>query len=1107
MATSMRHVKRRERLKKFTKMKRESQKQPSSLLDQKWKPFEVDMSAFADKEMGGFVGIEILTDYDPNLLKKQMSGTMGKGSKSSKKLQDKKKTLPSKETVKKKTKGDKKKEKKGVDDPNPKSPENPENPEKNILSKEKQDKSADMKTRTKEQSAQSKGKDMKDTLQSKEVELEASPGKSRIRKRKSGKQKLREMRAKRKRRKSEQEREEQEREAEAEKTEAEKTDPKDSLDESGEDTAGEKISSEVSMSTWDTLSIPTVVHESLQTMGFASPTPIQAGCIPAAINEGKDIVGAAETGSGKTLAFGIPLIYRILQHEAALVSGLTSVATADPTEDESGQDGLEGEAKDEGSEQDDEEGMEDDERDGDDPSMMMTGMEANEGDDDLSDDDVDVDDDIDDSDDDVEDDDSDDDDGEQVDMQKLKTQMKCVDVVDNIADEDWLKAGLPLTSTPAGGLDQEKKLFGLVLTPTRELAVQVKNHLVAAAKKTNIKVAVVVGGMSAEKQKRVLKKRPDIIVGTPGRLWELYQLGEPHLASLPDVKCLIIDEADRMVEKGHYAELSEILDILNTSEQRSSRQTFVFSATLSLIHLGPLRKSLKKAYKQDKKDKLDSVMAKIGIKEDAEVVDLTKREGTASSLLESKIVCAVEEKDIYLFYFLRQYPGRTLVFTNSIDCIRRLASILTLLDCKPLPLHSSMHQKQRLKNLERFTGNPKGLLLATDVAARGLDIPDIEHVIHYQVPRTSESYVHRSGRTARQAKVGLSVTLVSPNEMNFYRRLCKTLNRDSVMAKIGIKEDAEVVDLTKREGTASSLLESKIVCAVEEKDIYLFYFLRQYPGRTLVFTNSIDCIRRLASILTLLDCKPLPLHSSMHQKQRLKNLERFTGNPKGLLLATDVAARGLDIPDIEHVIHYQVPRTSESYVHRSGRTARQAKVGLSVTLVSPNEMNFYRRLCKTLNREEIPSFPVEHSYYQAVNERVELARDIDKLEHVSNKKKHQNDWFVRAAKELDVDVDEHLNLHDMGDSSEQKQFNKKLRIMRGTLKALLKRRIFAAGYSQRYLTANGKFQSPFSQATVGSHEAFSKMKARMKKDKADDSKEKDKKRKKFKRMGRYQTKK
>ncbi|XP_030838950.1 ATP-dependent RNA helicase DDX24 [Strongylocentrotus purpuratus] len=766
---------------------------------------------------------------------------------------------------------------------------------------------------------------MKDTLQSKEVELEASPGKSRIRKRKSGKQKLREMRAKRKRRKSEQEREE---------AEAEKTDPKDSLDEYGEDTAGEKISSEVSMSTWDTLSIPTVVHESLQTMGFASPTPIQAGCIPAAINEGKDIVGAAETGSGKTLAFGIPLIYRILQHEAALASGSTSVATADPTEDESGQDGLEGEAKDEGSEQDDEEGMEDDERDGDDPSMMMTGMEANEGDDDLSDDDVDVDDDIDDSDDDVEDDDSDDDDGEQVDMQKLKTQMKCVDVVDNIADEDWLKAGLPLTSTPAGGLDQEKKLFGLVLTPTRELAVQVKNHLVAAAKKTNIKVAVVVGGMSAEKQKRVLKKRPDIIVGTPGRLWELYQLGEPHLASLPDVKCLIIDEADRMVEKGHYAELSEILDILNTSEQRSSRQTFVFSATLSLIHLGPLRKSLKKAYKQDKKDKLDSVMA-----------------------------------------------------------------------------------------------------------------------------------------------------------------------------KIGIKEDAEVVDLTKREGTASSLLESKIVCAVEEKDIYLFYFLRQYPGRTLVFTNSIDCIRRLASILTLLDCKPLPLHSSMHQKQRLKNLERFTGNPKGLLLATDVAARGLDIPDIEHVIHYQVPRTSESYVHRSGRTARQAKVGLSVTLVSPNEMNFYRRLCKTLNREEIPSFPVEHSYYQAVNERVELARDIDKLEHVSNKKKHQNDWFVRAAKELDVDVDEHLNLHNMGDSSEQKQFNKKLRIMRGTLKALLKRRIFAAGYSQRYLTANGKFQSPFSQATVGSHEAFSKMKARMKKDKADDSKEKDKKRKKFKRMGRYQTKK
>ncbi|XP_041484197.1 ATP-dependent RNA helicase DDX24-like isoform X2 [Lytechinus variegatus] len=904
MATSSRHVKRRERLKKYNKMKRESRKQPAFLDDQNWKPFEVDMSAFADEEMGGFVGMEVLTDYDPNMLRKLTSGTVGKESKSLKKVQDVQKPLASKTSIEKKVKGNQKNKKKGTT-----TNSSITNPKKSTSSKDKQRKSADVNARTKQETAV-ESKDVEDALKSKEKE--ASPGKSGVRKRKSGRERLEELRAKRKRRKSEQ--------AEGEDlgVKEEKKEPKNSKE---EDNNGREIpSTEVAMSKWDSLSVPTVVHQSLQSMGFTRPTPIQAGCIPAAINEGKDIVGAAETGSGKTLAFGIPLIYKLLQHRAARSSDSTSKTKPNPSNNGTDitrirQSPSNHERTNEHKDQD---------------ADLMEEV-ASDGDinDDLSDNS---------SDDDVEEPDSNDDiDSEvddvegRVDMQRLKSQMKCVDVIDNIADEDWVKAGLPLTSTPAGGLDQEQKLFGLVLTPTRELAVQVKNHLVAAAKMTDIKVAVVVGGMSAEKQKRVLKKRPDIIVGTPGRLWELYKLGEPHLASLPDIQCLVMDEADRMVEKGHYAELSEILDLLNSSEQKSSRQTFVFSATLSLIHLGPLRKSLKKAYKQDKKDKLDSVMA-----------------------------------------------------------------------------------------------------------------------------------------------------------------------------KVGIREDAEVVDLTKREGTASTLLESKIVCAVEEKDIYLFYFLRQYPGRTLVFTNSIDCIRRLVSILSLLECTPLPLHSSMIQKQRLKNLERFTKNPKGLLLATDVAARGLDIPDIEHVIHYQVPRTSESYVHRSGRTARQAKSGLSVTLVSPNEMNFYRRLCKTLNREEIPSFPVEHSYYQAVKERVDLAREIDKLEHVHSKKKHQNDWFVRAAKELDVDVDEHLNLHDMGDSSEQKQFNKKMRMMRGHLKALLKRRIFAAGYSQRYLTSQGKLITPFSQATVGSHEAFSKLKARIKKDKEDDGKEKEKKRKKFKRMGRYQ---
>jgi len=128
-------------------------------------------------------------------------------------------------------------------------------------------------------------------------------------------------------------------------------------------------------------------------------------------------------------------------------------------------------------------------------------------------------------------------------------------------------------------------LYGLVLTPTRELAVQVKNHLVAAAKYTGIRVAAIFGGLSVAKQERVLRQCPEIVVATPGRLWELYAQGNNHLGKIEDVSFLVIDETDRMVEKGHFEELRSLLKVLNSDEQKKhQRQNFVYSATLTLVH-------------------------------------------------------------------------------------------------------------------------------------------------------------------------------------------------------------------------------------------------------------------------------------------------------------------------------------------------------------------------------------------------------------------------------------------------------------------------------------------------------------------------------------------
>ncbi|XP_073494411.1 ATP-dependent RNA helicase DDX24 [Phyllobates terribilis] len=476
----------------------------------------------------------------------------------------------------------------------------------------------------------------------------------------------------------------------------------------------------VDVSAWKDLYVPPPVLQALSYLGFSSPTPIQALALPPAIRDKMDVLGAAETGSGKTLAFAIPMIHSILKWRKAQEDG----ASGEEKEEESG-----------------EEMAEDKEMQGtEDPDKDMKG-EAEKVDDDPEDD---------------------------------YSTMGCVKVVKDV-DINFNFA--PMETAPRS--DTKRPLLGLVVTPTRELAVQVKHHIDAVAQFTGIKAAIVVGGMAPQKQERVLNRRPEIVIATPGRLWEMIKERHPHLCNLRKLRCLVIDEADRMVEKGHYAELSQLLEMLSDSHYNRQRQTFVFSATLTLIHQAPSRLLQKKNFKKmDKEGKLESLMAKIGLKGKPKVIDLTRKQATVETLTETKIHCSSDEKDFYLYYFLLQYPGRTMVFANSIDCIKRLTSLLTILECNPMPLHANMHQKQRLKNLERFAERESCILLTTDVAARGLDIPNVQHVLHYQIPRTSETYVHRSGRTARASSDGLSLLLIGPDDMVNYRKILRTLQKE-----------------------------------------------------------------------------------------------------------------------------------------------------------------------------------------------------------------------------------------------------------------------------------------------------------------------------------------
>jgi ATP-dependent RNA helicase DDX24/MAK5 len=249
----------------------------------------------------------------------------------------------------------------------------------------------------------------------------------------------------------------------------------------------------------------------------------------------------------------------------------------------------------------------------------------------------------------------------------------------------------------------------------------------------------------------------------------------------------VVDEADRLLSQGNYKELGEILKILEKDEPAADegpeidaapeveRQTLVFSAT---FQKGLQQKLAGKAKAgsgdlMNKQQSMEYLLKKLKFREEKpKFIDANPSSQMASKLKEGLIECAGTEKDLYLYSLLMFYPKkRALIFTNSISAVRRLTPFLQNLALPAVPLHSSMVQKARLRSIERFKERPGSILVATDVAARGLDIPKVELVIHYHLPRAADTYVHRSGRTARAEASGSSILICAPEEVAGVRRL------------------------------------------------------------------------------------------------------------------------------------------------------------------------------------------------------------------------------------------------------------------------------------------------------------------------------------------------
>ena len=220
--------------------------------------------------------------------------------------------------------------------------------------------------------------------------------------------------------------------------------------------------------------------------------------------------------------------------------------------------------------------------------------------------------------------------------------------------------------------------------------------------------------------------------------------------------------------------------------------------------------------------------------------------------------------------------------------------------------------------------------------------------------------------------------------------------------------------------------------------------------------------------MTNLDIQSFPLHAALQQRQRLKNLDRFRsadvagGKGSAVLLATDVAARGLDIPAVDHVVHYQVPRSADTYVHRSGRTGRAGKHGVSLAVVDPSEKKLVQQIMTTLKRtDDLATLPVEFSLLDQLRRRLQLASEIDHVSHKQAKEAHDAAWLKNLAEEagLDVDSDDDdfagSDVEDGGGRRKKQTTKGKVNVLRKELDALLRQPLKARGVSQRYITSGG----------------------------------------------------
>ncbi|PHH91090.1 hypothetical protein CDD83_1718 [Cordyceps sp. RAO-2017] len=314
--------------------------------------------------------------------------------------------------------------------------------------------------------------------------------------------------------------------------------------------------------------------------------------------------------------------------------------------------------------------------------------------------------------------------------------------------------------------DDPSAIFALVLTPTRELALQIYEQFKAISAPQSLKAILLTGGSDMRAQAIALAQRPHLVIATPGRLADhIRTSGEDTVCGLRRVRYVVLDEADRLLHAaGPGSMLPDVEECLGVLPPAAERQTLLFTATIT-----PEVRALRDMPQRPGKPPVFVCE-----------VD-TQALAIPPTLTQTHVQIPVTHKEHYLHVFLLTDGNKdrsAIVFCNRTSTAEYLHHLLRLLDHRVTSLHSRLPQKQRIDNLARFRASAARILVATDVAARGLDIPEVSLVVNYDLPRDPDDYIHRVGRTARAGRKGEATTFVGQRDVELVLAIEKRVGRE-----------------------------------------------------------------------------------------------------------------------------------------------------------------------------------------------------------------------------------------------------------------------------------------------------------------------------------------